>query len=135
MGRHEGQKELFSYEVNLDRRVRADHPLRAIRAAVDFRFVRQEVADCYGYNGNESIDPEVVLKLMFLLFFDNVKSERELMRMLPERLDYLWFPSALGASRVRVTVCPHGAAVRSGGAGGRHQTIPGRQSGGCPRQP
>lgn len=91
MGRHEGQKELFSYEVNLDRRVRADHPLRAIRAAVDFRFVRQEVADCYGYNGNESIDPEVVLKLMFLLFFDNVKSERELMRMLPERLDYLWF--------------------------------------------
>jgi transposase len=91
MGRHEGQKELFSYEVNLDRRVRADHPLRAIQAAVDFSFVRQEVADCYGYNGNESIDPEVILKLMFVLFFDNVKSERELMRMLPERLDYLWF--------------------------------------------
>jgi transposase len=91
MGHHEGQKELFSYEVNLDRRVRADHPLRAIQAAVDFSFVRQEVADCYGYNGNESIDPEVILKLMFVLFFDNVKSERELMRMLPERLDYLWF--------------------------------------------
>ena len=29
---------------------------------------------------------------MFVLFFDNVKSERELMRMLPGRLDYLWFP-------------------------------------------
>jgi hypothetical protein len=58
MGRHEGQKELFSYEVNLDRRVRADHPLRAIQAAVDFSLARQEVADCHGYNGNESIDPE-----------------------------------------------------------------------------
>jgi len=91
MGRHEGQKELFSYQVDLDRRVRVDHPLRAIRAAVDLSFVRQEVAGCYGYNGNESVDPEVILKLMFLLFFDNVKSERELMRMLPERLDYLWF--------------------------------------------
>lgn len=91
MGRHEGQKELFSYQVDLDRRVRGDHPLRAIRAAVDFSFVRQEVAGCYGYNGNESVDPEVILKLMFLLFFDDVKSERELMRMLPERLDYLWF--------------------------------------------
>lgn len=91
MGRHEGQKELFSYQVDLDRRVRDDHPLRAIRAAVDFSFVRQEVARCYGYNGNESVDPEVILKLMFVLFFDNVKSERELMRMLPERLDYLWF--------------------------------------------
>ena len=91
MGRREGQKELFSYQVDLDRRVRDDHPLRAIRAAVDFSFVRQEVARCYGYNGNESVDPEVILKLMFVLFFDNVKSERELMRMLPERLDYLWF--------------------------------------------
>ena len=71
--------------------MRADHPLRAVRAAVDFGFVRQEVAHCYGCNGNESVDPEVILQLMFLLFWDNVKSERELMRMLPERLDYLWF--------------------------------------------
>jgi transposase len=91
MGQQAGQKELFSYEVDLDRRIRADHPLRAVRAAIDFSFVRQEVAHCYGYNGQVSVDPEVILKLMFLLFLDNVKSERELMRMLPERLDYLWF--------------------------------------------
>ena len=91
MGRHDEQKELFSYEVNLDRRIRSDHPLRAIRSAIDFSFVRREVADRYGRNGNVSVDPEVILKLMFLLFLDNVKSERELMRMLPERLDYLWF--------------------------------------------
>ena len=91
MGQHAGQKELFNYQVNLDRRVRCDHPLRAIRQAIDFSFVRAEVADCYGRNGNVSVDPEVILKLMFLLFWDNVKSERELMRMLPERLDYLWF--------------------------------------------
>lgn len=91
MGIQEEQKEMFSYQVDLDRRVRADHPLRAIRATIDFGFVRQEVAHCYGYNGQVSVDPEVILKLMFLLFLDNVKSERELMRMLPERLDYLWF--------------------------------------------
>lgn len=91
MGTQDGQKEMFSYQVDLDRRIRADHPLRAIRAAIDFGFVRQEVAHCYGYNGQVSVDPEVILKLMFLLFLDNVKSERELMRMLPERLDYLWF--------------------------------------------
>lgn len=91
MGEHTQQKELFSYQVDLERRVRTDHPLRRVRAAVDFSFVRQEVAHCYGKNGNESVDPEVILKLMFLLFLDNVKSERELMRMLPERLDYLWF--------------------------------------------
>jgi transposase len=91
MGQHEGQKELFSCQVDLDRRVRADHPLRAVRSAVDFGFVRADVARFYGYNGNESVDPEVILKLMFLLFWDGIRSERELMRMLPERLDYLWF--------------------------------------------
>ncbi|MEO8864052.1 MAG: IS1182 family transposase [Opitutaceae bacterium] len=91
MGQQTGQKELFSYQVDLDRRIRADHPLRAIRAQIDFSFVREEVAHCYGYNGQVSVDPEVILKLMFLLFLDNVKSERELMRTVPERLDYLWF--------------------------------------------
>lgn len=91
MGVHTAQKELFSYEVDLDRRVRADHPLRAVRRMIDFSFVRREVAPCYGHNGHVSADPEVVMKLMFLLFLDNVKSERELLRMLPERLDYLWF--------------------------------------------
>jgi hypothetical protein len=48
MREHTQQKELFSYEVDLDRRVRADHPLRAVRAAVDFGYVRGEVAHFTG---------------------------------------------------------------------------------------
>jgi transposase len=91
MGSQRPQKELFSYQIDLDRRVRSDNPLRRLREAIDFSFVRAEVAACYGANGNESVDPAVILKMMFLLFFDNVASERELMRMIPERLDYLWF--------------------------------------------
>jgi transposase len=31
------------------------------------------------------------MKIMLLLFLDNVRSERELMRIIPERLDYMWF--------------------------------------------
>src|SRR5260370_5005774 len=31
------------------------------------------------------------MKMMLLLFLDNVRSERELMRIIPERLDYMWF--------------------------------------------
>lgn len=91
IGHLKTQKELFSYAINLEKRVRADHPLRRIRELVDFDFVREEVEDLYGYNGNESVPPAVILKLLFLLFYDNVASERELMRMIPERLDYLWF--------------------------------------------
>jgi len=32
-----------------------------------------------------------LMKMMFLLFYDNVPSERELMNVISERLDYLWF--------------------------------------------
>ncbi len=91
MGKHEPQKELFSYGVDLDKRIRRDHPLRKVLERVDFSFVREEVKEHYGHNGNESVDPEIIMKLIFLLFWDNIRSERELMRMLPERLDYLWF--------------------------------------------
>jgi transposase len=91
MGTQEGQSELFSYQINLDKRVRSDNALRRVKEAIDFSFVRAEVAALYGSNGNESVDPTVILKMMFLLFFDNVASERELMRIIPERLDYLWF--------------------------------------------
>lgn len=91
MGTQNQQTPLFSYQINLEQRVRTDHPLRRVKQAVDFSFVRAEVAALYGYNGNESVAPEVILKLMFLLFFENIDGERELMRIIPERLDYLWF--------------------------------------------
>lgn len=91
MGTQNSQSSLFSYHINLEQRVRPDHPLRRIQEVVDFAFVRAEVASLYGGNGNESVDPAVILKLMFLLFDDNIASERELMRIIPERLDYLWF--------------------------------------------
>jgi transposase len=91
MGQQNSQKALFTYNVDLDRRVRPDNPLRQIARAIDFSFVRQEVAHTYGQNGQVSVDPEVIVKMMFLLFYDNVSSERQLMRIIPERLDYLWF--------------------------------------------
>jgi transposase len=35
--------------------------------------------------------PPMIFKLMLLLVLYNVRSERELMATLPERLDWLWF--------------------------------------------
>ena len=91
MGEQKQEPQLFNYAVNLERRVRRDHPLRRVAALIDFKFVRQEVAHCYGSKGNVSVDPEVIMKMMFLLFFGDVPSERELMKIIAERLDYLWF--------------------------------------------
>ena len=91
MGKQTSDRKLFYVGFDLEGRVREDNPLRRVRAAIDFSFVREEVAGCYGYKGNVSVDPEVIVKMMFLLFFDDVSSERELMRVIPERLDYMWF--------------------------------------------
>jgi transposase len=86
-----GEGRLYYTGFCLDDRVPADHPLRRVAATVDFSFVRREVAHLYGYNGNPSVDPTLLLKLLFLVFYYNVRSERELMRTLPLRLDWLWF--------------------------------------------
>jgi len=91
MGQQKKQGKLFHYHLDLNGRVRSEHPLRKIKQAVDFSFVRGEVERLYGYNGNESVDPVVILKMLFLLFYEDVASERELMRVIPERLDWLWF--------------------------------------------
>jgi transposase len=87
----EPQGKLFFANVNMEGRVRSNHPLRKIVATIDFDFAYEAVKDKYGNNGNESVPPPVLLKLMLLLVFYNVRSERELMDTLPERLDWLWF--------------------------------------------
>src|SRR6266481_5859008 len=105
MGQQKREPELFNYAVNLEKRVRATHPLRKVKAVIDFSFVREEVAHCYGKKGNESVAPEVILKMMFLLFFDDIKSERELMEVIGERLDYLWFWIMGSMRRSPITAC------------------------------
>jgi transposase len=85
------QRSLFYTGINLDKRVRGEHVLRKVARLVDFDFVYGEVQESYGYNGNVSVAPPMILKLMLLLVFYDVRSERELMATLPERLDWLWF--------------------------------------------
>ncbi len=85
------QEKLFYAAVCLDKRIRPNHPLRQIDRLVDFEFVYKAVEGTYGSRGNVSIPPPVILKLMLLLVLYNVRSERELMETLPERLDWLWF--------------------------------------------
>ena len=92
MGRRQQRRnKLFYTSFSLDQRIRPDNPLCKISEIVDFSFVRPAVAELYGLRGNPSIDPIVLLKLMLILFLENIPSERELMRRLPERLDWLWF--------------------------------------------
>jgi len=85
------EAKLFYHGISLEERVPEGHRLRVIKQVVDFVFVREEVASLYGRKGHESLDPAVILKLMFLLFYEDVPSERQLLEQLPLRLDWLWF--------------------------------------------
>jgi len=92
MGRQpDTQQKMFYNCFNLEKRVRKDHILRKIAQHIDFEFIYKQVEDKYGTKGNVSVPPPVILKMMLLLTFYNVRSERELMQTIPERLDWLWF--------------------------------------------
>lgn len=92
MGKAEGREgKLFYTGFVLEDRVPEDHVLRRVARAVDFGFVRREVEHLYGGNGHVSLDPAMVLRMMLLVCLEGVRSEREFMRLLPMRLDWLWF--------------------------------------------
>src|ERR1019366_7844901 len=73
------QPALFSYHIDLEPRLGADHLLRQVSATLDLSFVIPAVRHRYGRSGNVSLDPRVIIKLLLLLFLYAIPSERELM--------------------------------------------------------
>jgi transposase len=84
--------ELFSY-VDLEQRVRQDHPLRAIRSLTDAALsaLSTDFAALYSGMGRPSIPPEMPLRAMLLQAFYSVRSERQLMERLEFELLFRWF--------------------------------------------
>src|SRR5437764_11073363 len=84
--------ELFSY-VDLEQRVRQDHPLRAIRSLSDAALaaLSADFAALYSGVGRPSIPPEMLLRAMLLQAFYSVRSERQLMERLQFDLLFRWF--------------------------------------------
>ena len=84
--------ELFSY-VDLEQRVGADHPLRAIREVVSTALaaLSGDFAGLYSGRGRPSIAPEMLLRAMLLQAFYSIRSERQLMERLEFDLLFRWF--------------------------------------------
>ena len=84
--------ELFSY-IDLEVRVRADHPLRSIRTIADeaLAALSKDFAALYSGMGRPSIAPEMLLRAMLLQAFYSVRSERQLMERLEFDLLFRWF--------------------------------------------
>ena len=83
---------LFSY-VDLEARIRPDHPLRPVRAIVNeaLTALQQEFAPLYAQVGRPSIPPEKLLRAMLLQAFYSIRSERQLMERLETDLLFRWF--------------------------------------------
>src|SRR5436190_23618524 len=91
-GSDKRSEELFSY-VDLEQRVRQDHPLRAIRSLSDAALaaLSADFAALYSGVGRPSIPPEMLLRAMLLQAFYSVRSERQLMERLQFDLLFRWF--------------------------------------------
>ena len=77
--------------VSLDDLVPRDHFYRHVERALDLSFVRDLVAPYYAAGGRPSIDPVVFFKLQLVLFFEGLHSERQLMRVVADRLSVRWY--------------------------------------------
>src|SRR5919205_1471252 len=77
--------------VTLEALVPADHFYRHLERTLDLSFVRDLVRDAYADSGRPSIDPVVFFKLQLVLFFEGLRSERQLMRVVADRLSLRWY--------------------------------------------
>jgi transposase len=83
---------LFSY-VDLEKRVRPDHPLRTIRGIVNstLKDLSAEFDALYSPFRRESIPPERLLRALLLQAFYSIRSERQLVERIEFDLLFRWF--------------------------------------------
>src|SRR6266568_7410934 len=77
--------------VSLEELVPVDHFYRHLEKSLDLSFVREFVHETYAGKGRPSIDPVVFFKLQLVMFFEDIRSERLLMRHAADRISVRWF--------------------------------------------
>jgi len=77
--------------MSLEELVPQDHFYRHLERTLDLSFVREFVQKTYACGGRPSIDPIVFFKLQLVMFFEGIRSERQLMRHAEDRLSVRWY--------------------------------------------
>ncbi len=78
-------------QVSLEELVPQDHFYRHLERTLDLSFVYEFVKETYAGGGRPSIDPVVFFKLQLVMFFEGIRSERQLMRHAADRLSVRWY--------------------------------------------
>ena len=91
-GQDQNQSAMFSY-LSPEQRIRADHPLRAIREMTDqaLEALSGTLESLYSELGRPSIAPERLLRAVLLQLLYSIRSERMLMEQLDYNLLFRWF--------------------------------------------
>jgi transposase len=77
--------------ITLEELVPAGHFYRKVEAGLDLTFARDLTRSCYSRGGRRSIDPVVFFKLELIMFFEGIRSERQLMETVKVNLAHRWF--------------------------------------------
>src|SRR5215212_7204041 len=78
-------------DISLENLVAEDHFYRRLEALLDLSFVREVVGPLYAGGGRPSVDPVIFFKLQLIMFFEDLRSERQLMRVVADRLSLRWY--------------------------------------------
>ncbi|MCA1731666.1 MAG: IS1182 family transposase [Actinobacteria bacterium] len=78
-------------DLSLEELVPEGNFYRRLERTVDLSFVRELVGDRYASGGRPSVDPVVFFKLQLVLFFEDLRSERQLMEVVADRLSIRWY--------------------------------------------
>ena len=76
---------------SVDDLVPSDNFYRHLEAKLDLGFVRDLVRTTYKACGRPSVDPRVFFKLQLVMFFEGIRSERELIKVAADRLSVRWY--------------------------------------------
>src|SRR5215204_4823305 len=77
--------------VSLEDLVPASNFYRYLEAKLDLSFVRDWTSDLYAERGRPSIDPVVFFKLQLVMFFEGIRSERQLIATASLNLAHRWY--------------------------------------------
>ena len=91
MGTKERRFRSLPEDISLEELVPKDNFYRRLQERLDLSFVRKLVEDLYAHSGRPSIDPEVFFRLQLVMFHEGIRSERELMRIVSDRLSVRWY--------------------------------------------
>lgn len=78
-------------DVSLEDLVPKDNFYRRLQEQVDLSSVREMVAPLYAKGGRPSVDPVIFFKLQLILFCEDLRSERQLMEVVSDRLSVRWY--------------------------------------------